>query len=141
MIRNNRIEIYASVRQISIQLFYLYQRLSCRNKYFFQIKFAFFLYLRLSASSKENDLPLCIFSNHVNSDHAPSFSCLDVWTNRQATSGVYAITVTTSAYHSRRYFAEIKYVLLYSWRVLSCNCILIFDIWLICAKWITTNIF
>jgi hypothetical protein len=40
--------------------------------------------------------------NHVNSDHVPSFSCLDVWTNRQATSGVYAITVTTSAYHSRR---------------------------------------
>jgi len=31
-----------------------------------------------------------------------SFSCLDIWTNRQATSGVYAITVTTSAYHSRR---------------------------------------
>ena len=43
-----------------------------------------------------------VVSNHVNSDHVPSFSCLDVWTNRQATSGVYAITVTTSAYHSRR---------------------------------------
>jgi hypothetical protein len=42
-----------------------------------------------------------VVSNHVNSDHVPSFSCLDVWTNRQATSGVYAITVTTSAYHSR----------------------------------------
>ena len=37
-----------------------------------------------------------VVSNHVNSDHVPSFSCLDVWTNRQATSGVYAITVTTS---------------------------------------------
>jgi hypothetical protein len=36
------------------------------------------------------------------SDHVPSISCLDVGTNRQATSGVYAITVTTSAYHSRR---------------------------------------
>ena len=44
-----------------------------------------------------------VVSNHVNSDHVPSFSCLDFWTNRQATSGVYAsITVTTSAYHSRR---------------------------------------
>jgi hypothetical protein len=43
-----------------------------------------------------------VVSNHVNSDHVPSFSCLDVSTNRQATSGVYAITVTTSAYHSRR---------------------------------------
>jgi hypothetical protein len=45
---------------------------------------------------------LTVVSNHVNSDHVPSFSCLDVWTNWQATSGVYAITVTTSAYHSRR---------------------------------------
>jgi hypothetical protein len=30
------------------------------------------------------------------------FSCLDVWNVRQTTSGVYAITVTTSTYHSRR---------------------------------------
>jgi hypothetical protein len=43
-----------------------------------------------------------VVSNHVNSDHVPSFSCLDVWTNRQVTSGVYAMTVTTSAYHSRK---------------------------------------
>ena len=48
-------------RQISIKLFYLYQRLQCRNKYFSKIKFVFFLYLQLSASSKENDLPLCIY--------------------------------------------------------------------------------
>jgi hypothetical protein len=46
---------------LSIKLFYLYQRLQCRDKYFFKIKFVFFLYLRLSASSKENDLPLCIY--------------------------------------------------------------------------------
>jgi hypothetical protein len=39
----------------------LYQRLQCRDKYFFKIKFVFFLYLRLSVSSKENDLPLCIY--------------------------------------------------------------------------------
>jgi hypothetical protein len=50
-----------SVKDISIKLFYLYQRLQCRDKYFFKIKFVFFLYLRLSASSKENDLPLCIY--------------------------------------------------------------------------------
>jgi hypothetical protein len=43
-----------------------------------------------------------VVSNHVNSDHVPSFSCLDVWNVRQTTSGVYAITVTTSTYHSRR---------------------------------------
>jgi hypothetical protein len=48
-------------RQISIKLFYLYQRFQCRDKYFFKIKFVFFLYLRLSASSKENNLPLCIY--------------------------------------------------------------------------------
>ena len=48
-------------RRISIKLFYLYQRLQCRDKYFFKIKFVFFLYLRLSASSKENVLPLCIY--------------------------------------------------------------------------------
>ena len=41
-------------RQISIKLFYLYQRLQCRDKYFFKIKFVFFPCLRLSASSKEN---------------------------------------------------------------------------------------
>ena len=43
-----------------------------------------------------------VVSNHVNSDHVPSFSCLDVWNARQTTSGDYAITVTTLAYHSRR---------------------------------------
>ena len=42
-----------------------------------------------------------VVSNHVNSDHVPSFSCLDVRNVRQATSGVYAITVTTSTYHCR----------------------------------------
>jgi hypothetical protein len=46
--------------------------------------------------------------NHVNSDHIPSFSCLDVWTPWQTTSGVYAITATTSAYHSRIHFGEIS---------------------------------
>ena len=44
-----------------------------------------------------------VVSNHVNSDHIPYFSCHDVWNVRQTTSGVYAITVTTSTYHSRRY--------------------------------------
>jgi hypothetical protein len=31
-------------------------------------------------------------SNHVNSEHVPSFSYLDVWYIRHTTSGVYAIT-------------------------------------------------
>jgi hypothetical protein len=47
-------------RQISIKVFYLYQRLQCRDNYFFKIKFVFFLYLQLSASWKDNDLPLYI---------------------------------------------------------------------------------
>ena len=47
-------------RLISIKLLYLYQRLQCRDNYFFEIKFVFFLYLLLSASWKENDLHLCI---------------------------------------------------------------------------------
>ena len=38
-------------------------RLQCRDNYFVKIIFVFFLYLRLSASSKENDLPLCIISD------------------------------------------------------------------------------
>jgi hypothetical protein len=59
--------------------------------YFIYSKFA--VMLRLSINT--------IVLNHVNSDHVPSFSCLDVWISRQTTSGVYAITVT-SAYHSRR---------------------------------------
>jgi hypothetical protein len=45
---------------VSNQLFYLYQRLEYRDNYFFKIKFVFFLNLLLSASLKENDLPLYI---------------------------------------------------------------------------------
>ena len=33
-----------------------------------------------------------VVSNHVNSDHVLSFSCLDVCKARQTASGVYAIT-------------------------------------------------
>ena len=49
-----------SVKDISIKLFYLYQRLQCTDKYFFKIKCVFFLYLLLwlyiNESWKENDL-------------------------------------------------------------------------------------
>jgi hypothetical protein len=47
-------------RQISIKLFYLYQRHEYRDNYCFKIKFVFFLYLLLSVSWNENDLPLYI---------------------------------------------------------------------------------
>ena len=61
-------------RQISIKLFYLYQRLQCRDNYFFKIKFVFFLYLRLSASSKENYLPLCIYFWYQTDSGVPNTS-------------------------------------------------------------------
>ena len=60
--------------------------------YFIYVKFA--VMLRLSINT--------VVSNHVNSDHVLSFSCLDIWGVWQTTSGVYAISVTTSAFHSRR---------------------------------------
>jgi hypothetical protein len=61
-------------RQISIKLFYLYQRLQCRDNYFFKIKFVFFLYLQLWASWKENDLPLCIYFWYQTDSGVPNTS-------------------------------------------------------------------
>jgi hypothetical protein len=61
-----------SVKDISIKLCYLYQRLQCRD--FFKIKFVFFLYLRLSASPKENDLPLCIYFWYQTDSGVPNTS-------------------------------------------------------------------
>ena len=52
----------------------MYQRLQCRDKFFFKIKFVFFLYLRLSASSKENDLPLCIYFWYQKDSGVPKIS-------------------------------------------------------------------
>ena len=49
-----------SVEDISIKLFYLYQRHEYRDNYFFRIKFVFFRYLLLSVSWNGNDLPLYI---------------------------------------------------------------------------------
>ena len=48
-------------RQVSIKLFYLYQRLQCTDNYFFKIKCVLFLYLLLSASWKKNDLSWYIY--------------------------------------------------------------------------------
>ena len=57
-----------------LNYFYLYQRLQCRDKYFLKIKFVFFLYLRLSASSKESDLPLCIYFWYQTDSGVPNTS-------------------------------------------------------------------
>jgi len=45
-----------------------------------------------------------VVSNHVNSDHVPSFSCLDVWNVK--TDYLQCLRYycnQTSAYHSRRW--------------------------------------
>ena len=60
-------------RQISIKLFYLYQRLQCRDNYFFTNKFVLFLYLLLSSSWKKHDLPLIYFWYQTDSG-APNIS-------------------------------------------------------------------
>jgi hypothetical protein len=57
-----------------LNYFYLYQRLQCRDKCFLKIKFVFFLYLRLSASSKESDLPLCIYFWYQTDSGVPNTS-------------------------------------------------------------------
>jgi hypothetical protein len=59
------------------------------------------LYTSWSPSFVFNDLNTVI-SNHVNSVHVPSVSYHDVWNVRKTTSGVYAITETTSTYDTRR---------------------------------------
>ena len=68
-----KILTFSGKDRYSIKWFYLYQRLQCRNKYFFKIKF-FFLYLRPSASSKENDLPLCIYFWYQTDSGVPNTS-------------------------------------------------------------------
>ena len=47
---------------------------NAETKYFIKIKLVFFLYLRLSASSKENDLPLCIYFWYQTDSWVPNTS-------------------------------------------------------------------
>ena len=56
-------------RQISIKLFYLYQRLQCRDKYFFKIQFVFFLYLRICLYVYISDI------RQWGTEHQYLFSC------------------------------------------------------------------
>ena len=62
MCRFNRYQLnYLNIfckRQISIKLFYLYQRFQCRDNFVFKVKFVFFLYLLLSASWKKT---ICLY--------------------------------------------------------------------------------
>ena len=53
-------------RQISIKLIYLYQRLQCRDNYFFKIKFVLFLYLRLfSIKGKRSAFMYIFLISHI----------------------------------------------------------------------------
>ena len=91
-------------RQISNKLFYLYQRLQCRDNYFFKIKFAFFLYLLLSASWKENDLPLYISDiRQIVGYRTPVFIQPFPWRLH--------ITITYNLPHLRLWYADVVTVI------------------------------
>jgi hypothetical protein len=91
-------------RQISIKLFYLYQRLQCRDNYFFKIKFGFFLYLLLSASWKESDLPLYISDiRQVVGYRTPVFIQPFPWRLH--------ITITYNLPHLRLWYADVVTVI------------------------------
>ena len=49
---------------------------NCIDNYFFKIKIVFFLYLWLSASSKENDLPLCMRVGQGNRNYSAILATL-----------------------------------------------------------------
>ena len=87
-------------RQISIKLYYLYQRLQCRYNYFFKIKFVFFLYLLLSVSWNENDLTLYISDiRHKLRYRTPVFIQRFPWRLH--------ITITYNLPHLRLWYADV----------------------------------
>ena len=95
-------------RQMSIKLFYKYQKLQCRDKYFFKIKFVFFLYLRLSAS-KENDLPFYVYISDITQTvryRTPVFTRPFPWRLH--------ITITYNIPHLRLWYADVVTVIAYT---------------------------
>jgi hypothetical protein len=89
---------------ISIRLFYLYQRLQCRDNYFFKINFVFFLYLLLSASWKENVLPLYISDiRQIVGYRTPVFIQPFPWRLH--------ITITYNRPHLRLWYADVVTVI------------------------------
>ena len=88
-----------SVRQISIKLFYLYQRHEYRDNYVFKIKFVFFLYLLLSVLWNEHDLPLYISDiRHILGYRTSVFIQLFPWCLH--------ITITYNLMHLRPWNAD-----------------------------------
>jgi hypothetical protein len=91
-------------RQISIKLFYLHQRLQCIDNCFFKIKFVFFLFLLLSASWKENDLPLYISDiRQIMGYQTPVFNQPFLWHLH--------ITITYNLPHLRLLYADVVTVI------------------------------
>ena len=93
-----------SVKDISIKLFYLYQRLQCTDNYFFNISFVLFLYLLLSASWKENDLSLYISDiRHILGYQTPVFIQRFPWRLH--------ITITYNLAHLRLWYVDVVTVI------------------------------
>ena len=91
-----------SVRQISIKLFYLYQRHEYRDNYVFKIKLVFFLYLLLSVLWNEHDLPLYISDiRHILGYRTSVFIQLFPWCLH--------ITITYNLMHLRPWNADTKH--------------------------------
>jgi len=83
----------------NVKLFYLYQRLECRDNYFFKIKFVFFLYLLLSASWEKNDMPLYISDiRQIVGYRTPVFIQPFLWCLH--------ITITYNIPHLRLWYAD-----------------------------------
>ena len=82
----------------------MYQRLQCRDNYFFKIEFGFFLYLLLSASWKKNDLPLYISDiRQVVGYRTPVFIQPFPWRRH--------FTITYNLLHLRLWYADVVTVI------------------------------
>jgi hypothetical protein len=94
-------------RQISIKLFYLYQRFQCTDNYFFKIKFVLFDYLLLSVSWKENDLSWYI-----------SVIKQSFWRNGNDSKKAYSkVFKVQSLTHFYLFIVMFKFVMVQSWNI------------------------
>jgi hypothetical protein len=123
MIRNNRIVCLSNLNQNDLPLYIsdIRQIVGYRTPVFIQ-RFPWRLHITITynlphlrlwyadvGSEKGSEGQThTVVSNHVHSDHVPSFSCLDVWANRQETSGVYAIAVCFLSLFAARLSASSK---------------------------------
>ena len=76
--------------------------------YFFRITFVFFLYLRLSASLNENDLPLCIYFWYQTDSGVPNTS---IYIYSAVPWRLHIITITYNLPHLRLWYADVVTVI------------------------------